>query len=143
MRYWLAAVALLGATMTACAGGAPAAGGPRDGGAGGAGGAGGDGSTPADGAGDLGGGDLGGGDAATPPADTLAANRDRLLASYLDFLKASAPAPQTNGLTGSHVAGDCDAWAGSRPRRSGLPHADGAHAGRAGSAPTAARCCRT
>ena len=114
MRYWLAAVALLGATMTACAGGAPAAGGPRDGGAGGAGGAGGDGSTPADGAGDLGGGDLGGGDAATPPADTLAANRDCLLATYLAWLQAH-PGAQSNGLDGATLAGVCDLWARLAP----------------------------
>ncbi len=44
------------------------------------------------------------------PADTLEANRDRLLQSYLDFLKQNASTPQTNGLSGSNVSSVCELW---------------------------------
>ena len=47
---------------------------------------------------------------ASPPPDTLAANRDRLLASYLDFLRASPTTVQSNGLAGGQLAGVCDLW---------------------------------
>lgn len=43
------------------------------------------------------------------PSDTLAANRDRLLATYLAYLKAT-PGAQSNGLDGSKLAGVCDLW---------------------------------
>lgn len=49
-------------------------------------------------------------DASQPPVDTLTSNRDRLLGSYLDFLKTSASAPQSNGLSGSNVSTVCDIW---------------------------------
>src|SRR4051812_49389327 len=48
-------------------------------------------------------------DAAPPAADTLADNRDRLLATYLAFLKAN-PVAQTNGLAGGSLTGVCDLW---------------------------------
>ncbi|HSO32917.1 MAG TPA: hypothetical protein VLT33_10375, partial [Labilithrix sp.] len=48
-------------------------------------------------------------DAAAPPVDALPANRDRLLATYLAYLKAN-PAPQTNGLAGGSLTGVCDLW---------------------------------
>jgi hypothetical protein len=47
-------------------------------------------------------------DLATPP-DTLGVNRDRLLLTYLAYLKAN-PAPQTNGLAGPALADVCDLW---------------------------------
>ena len=47
--------------------------------------------------------------ATTNPADTLASNRDRLLATYLAYLKAT-PGAQSNGLDGSKLAGVCDLW---------------------------------
>ncbi|MDB4964439.1 MAG: Peptidyl-prolyl cis-trans isomerase [Myxococcales bacterium] len=43
------------------------------------------------------------------PPDTLAANRDRLLGTYLDYLKAN-PAPQSNGLAGPMLADVCALW---------------------------------
>ena len=49
-------------------------------------------------------------DAGGPPADTLDANRDRLLGTYFDFLKATATQPQSNGLSSSNVASVCDVW---------------------------------
>lgn len=45
-----------------------------------------------------------------PPVDTLVSNRDRLLATYLDYLVTSATAPQTNGLSGGNVSSVCDLW---------------------------------
>ena len=42
--------------------------------------------------------------------DTLDANRDRLLATYLAFLKSYATTPQTNGLSASNVSSVCDVW---------------------------------
>jgi hypothetical protein len=61
---------------------------------------------------DAGGGDSGddGGDSGAPPADTLSSNRDRLLASYFAWLKANAPTPQSNGLSGPGVSSVCDLW---------------------------------
>jgi len=49
-------------------------------------------------------------DAAGPPPDTLDENRDRLLGTYLDYLKANAQEPQSNGLSGSNVSSVCDLW---------------------------------
>jgi hypothetical protein len=49
-------------------------------------------------------------EAGAPPVDTLDDNRDRLLGTYLDFLKASAAPPQSNGLSGSNVSSVCDLW---------------------------------
>jgi hypothetical protein len=51
-----------------------------------------------------------GGADAGPPPDTLDANRDRLLATYLAYLKANAAQPQSNGLSGSDVTSVCDLW---------------------------------
>lgn len=48
-------------------------------------------------------------DSTVPAADTLASNRDRLLATYLVHLKAN-PAPQSNGLAGGTLTGVCDLW---------------------------------
>lgn len=48
---------------------------------------------------------------AGPPPDTLPSNRDRLLAAYLDWLQATAPAPQSNGLSGDQITTTCDLWA--------------------------------
>ena len=50
-------------------------------------------------------------DAGSAPVDTLDSNRDRLLGTYLDFLKASVTSPQSNGLSGSNVTTVCDVWA--------------------------------
>jgi hypothetical protein len=44
------------------------------------------------------------------PIDALTPNRDRLLGSYYDYLKAHAPTPQSNGLSGSNVASGCEVW---------------------------------
>jgi hypothetical protein len=54
-------------------------------------------------------------DAAGPPVDSLDANRDRLLATYLDYLKANAAQPQSNGLSGSNVSTVCDVWSKLAP----------------------------
>jgi hypothetical protein len=51
-----------------------------------------------------------GADAAAPPVDALGSNRDRLLGTYLDYLKTSAATPQSNGLSGTNVSGVCDLW---------------------------------
>src|SRR5438445_12415430 len=103
MRYGMAATALLGATLAACGNGSIGGnGGGVDGGSADL--------SVADGA-ITGGGDLAsaGGDAAMPAADTLDANRDRLLASYLAYLKAH-PGAQSNGLDAATVGGVCDLW---------------------------------
>ena len=47
--------------------------------------------------------------APTAPGDTLGANRDRLLATYFAYLKAT-PGAQSNGLDGSKLADECDLW---------------------------------
>lgn len=66
-----------------------------------------------DGAGD-GATDEAGDDGGSPPAacvgDTLSANRNRLLESYFQYLKANVTAPQTNGLSGGNVASALDLW---------------------------------
>lgn len=49
-------------------------------------------------------------DATSPWQDTLGSNRDRLLATYLDFLEAHATAPQSNGLSAALVSTVCDLW---------------------------------
>ena len=49
-------------------------------------------------------------DLAMPAADTLLSNRDRLLGTYYDFLKATAVQPQSNGLSGGNVTSVCDLW---------------------------------
>ena len=48
-------------------------------------------------------------DSAAPPVDSLPANRDRLLATYLAYLKAN-PAAQSNGLSGAALPGVCELW---------------------------------
>jgi hypothetical protein len=50
-----------------------------------------------------------GGDLAMPSADTLDGNRDRLLATYLAYLKAH-PGAQSNGLDGATLGSVCDLW---------------------------------
>jgi len=42
--------------------------------------------------------------------DTLPANRDRLLCTYLAYLEANATTPQSNGLSASNVKTVCDVW---------------------------------
>lgn len=49
-------------------------------------------------------------DAGPQWVDTLTSNRDRLLATYLAFLKANAVQPQSNGLSQSNVSSTCDIW---------------------------------
>jgi hypothetical protein len=51
-----------------------------------------------------------GADSGAPWVDTLASNRDRLLATYFAYLTASVVQPQSNGLSGSNVASVCDVW---------------------------------
>jgi hypothetical protein len=50
-------------------------------------------------------------DASIAIADTLSSNRDRLLSTYFDYLKAFATTPQSNGLSSSNVTNVCDVWA--------------------------------
>jgi hypothetical protein len=60
-----------------------------------------------------GGGKDGGGDGSLSAActgDTLTTNRNRLLDSYFQYLKADVTTPQTNGLSGSNVASSIDVW---------------------------------
>jgi hypothetical protein len=99
MRHGLVARLFLGATLAACANGAKSGGG-SDGGA-----------SDTDGATMMSVGDLAPapGDAAAPPADTLDANRDRLLASYLGYLKAH-PGAQSTGVDGATLGNVCDLW---------------------------------
>lgn len=56
------------------------------------------------------GGEDGGMDSGSLATDTLGSNRDRLLGTYLDWLKATAPTPQSNGLSGSDLGNVCDLW---------------------------------
>jgi len=42
--------------------------------------------------------------------DTLAANRNRLLETYYEYLAANAATPQTNGLSSSNVKSALDVW---------------------------------
>lgn len=51
-----------------------------------------------------------GGAGGAAPTDTLDGNRDRLLGTYYDYLKASAQTPQSNGLSSANVASVCDVW---------------------------------
>lgn len=54
-----------------------------------------------------------GGGEAGPSAcagDTLAANRNRLLETYYEYLKANATTPQSNGLSSSNVSSALDVW---------------------------------
>lgn len=63
--------------------------------------------------GGTGGGGMDGGpdaDSGAPPVDTIDSNRDRLLGTYLDYLKASVTTPQSNGLSGSNVSSVCELW---------------------------------
>ncbi len=54
-------------------------------------------------------------DSGSTGSDTLAANRDRLLETYFEFLKATATSPQTNGLSSSNVSNVCDVWTKLEP----------------------------
>lgn len=85
-----------GTTSTTGAGGG--GGGTGTGGAEGNGGA----SSGSGGAGGMGG---------APPVDSLTDNRDRLLQTYFEYLKASAAVPQSNGLSSSNITSVCDMWA--------------------------------
>jgi hypothetical protein len=51
-----------------------------------------------------------GGDAAVPLA-----NRDRLIHSYLDFLRANPTVTQSNGLSGGNLSTVCDLWSKLQP----------------------------
>lgn len=65
-------------------------------------------------AGDAGGdatGDAGVPPDAGPPRAPLDGNRDRLLALYLEHLRAHPDQTQSNGLRGSELAGVCELWA--------------------------------
>ena len=57
--------------------------------------------------------------AAAGAADTLAANRDRLLTAYLAYLKAT-PGAQSNGLDGAKLTGVCDLWRTLVPSAQGV-----------------------
>jgi len=106
MRY-ATALFVVGLTLfTGCGSDGNGAGG-GDAGGGGAGG--GSGEVDGFGGGGDGSADLALGDAAMPAADTLDANRDRLLATYLAYL-AAHPGAQSNGLDGAALAGVCDLW---------------------------------
>ncbi len=48
-------------------------------------------------------------------SDTLSSNRDRLLGTYFDYLKAFATTPQSNGLSSSNVSNVCDVWTKLNP----------------------------
>ena len=110
MRYGTAAAALLAAALLGCGSGNSAAG--HDGGAGGGGTGGGSGDG---GSGDGGLGDGGAaGDLALPAADTLDANRDRLLATYLAYLQAH-PGAQSNGADGATLGTVCALWSALHP----------------------------
>jgi hypothetical protein len=58
-------------------------------------------------------------DSAVPLVDTLPANRDRLLGTYLAYLKAN-PGKQSNGLDGSSLTGVCDLWRKLVPSAQGV-----------------------
>jgi len=111
MRFGMAAAALGCLWLTAFTGCSS----DGNGGTGGNGGDGfvaGDSGAPDDLAG-VGASDLGG-DAAMPSADTLDANRDRLLATYLAYL-AAHPGAQSNGLDGATLGSVCDLWTRLHP----------------------------
>lgn len=48
-------------------------------------------------------------------ADTLDANRARLLATYVDYLRANATTPQSNGLSASDATSSCATWSALAP----------------------------
>ena len=58
---------------------------------------------------------------ASPPIDGVdgsthtLSNRDRLIHSYLDFLKADPTATQSNGLSGANLTDVCDLWSKLQP----------------------------
>jgi hypothetical protein len=74
----------------------------------------------------------GGGDDAPPDIDApipspdgpvrseLALNRDRLLASYLDYLQANPSSTQSNGLSGASLTSICDLWTKLDPSSHGV-----------------------
>lgn len=47
---------------------------------------------------------------AGPPRDPFAANRDRLLTTYLEYLRAHPDETQSNGLRGGALTSVCDLW---------------------------------
>lgn len=47
--------------------------------------------------------------------DTLDSNRNRLLATYVDYLDSQGATVQSNGLSGDNVDGPCDLWAALDP----------------------------
>jgi hypothetical protein len=49
--------------------------------------------------------------ALAPPADTIDANRGRLLSAYLDYLIANPSQTQSNGLSGASLTSVCDLFA--------------------------------
>lgn len=107
MRYGRAAAALLSTALAACGSGNGAAGSDGGGGAGGL--------ATDGGAVDAAASDLGAsGDLALAAADTLDANRDRLLATYLAYLQAH-PGAQSNGLDGATLGGVCALWSALHP----------------------------
>ncbi len=60
---------------------------------------------------------------ATNPAcasDTLDANRNRLLETYYEYLKANATTPQSNGLSSSNVSSALDVWQKLDPSSRGV-----------------------
>jgi hypothetical protein len=57
--------------------------------------------------------------AATSAGENLEANRDRLLTTYLAYLKAT-PGAQSNGLDGSKLAGVCELWRALVPAAQGV-----------------------
>lgn len=59
---------------------------------------------------DPGAGDAGGGEDVGGDASAALASRDRLLATYLEFLDASPDVPQSNGLRGADLDDVCDLW---------------------------------
>ena len=58
-------------------------------------------------------------DSAAPAVDSLPGNRDRLLTTYLAYLKAT-PGKQSNGLDGSTLTGVCDLWRTLVPSAQGV-----------------------
>ena len=115
MQHRRVAAALVIATLAACAAGSNGNGGNR-GNRGNSGGGHDDGGV-VDGAADgaMSAGDLAGsgGDAALPPP-TLDGNRDRLLATYLAYLKAH-PGAQSNGIDGATLGSVCELWTRLHP----------------------------
>lgn len=52
--------------------------------------------------------------------DTLDANRDRLLETYFQYLKANATTPQSNGLSSANVTSALDVWQKLDPSSQGV-----------------------